>query len=83
MQIDRRSFIRSAAMAAATTAALRPTRDANALPLPVLNEPGGVTWSKAPCRFCGTGCAASGVHVPKTIHRATSTCGRHVQALVG
>jgi nitrate reductase NapA len=56
MQIDRRSFIRTAAMAAATAAAVRPVRRAEGVSLPVLDEASGLTWGKAPCRFCGTGC---------------------------
>ena len=51
---DRRTFLKGAAMAAAV-AALTPT-DALARE----GEPGGgadgMTWNKAPCRFCGTGC---------------------------
>ncbi|MFG0331315.1 MAG: molybdopterin-dependent oxidoreductase [Phycisphaerales bacterium] len=61
---DRRQFIKSTAMAAATTALLGD----RGMALPVL-PPGagaatplgrvdgdGVEWNKAPCRFCGTGC---------------------------
>lgn len=43
-------------MAAAAAAALRPGDRGEALALPVLDEQPGVTWDKAPCRFCGTGC---------------------------
>ena len=63
MQTDRRGFLRAAAMAAATSLATgasasdAPDRIVPAPPggpeLPVLP---GVTWDKAPCRFCGTGC---------------------------
>jgi nitrate reductase NapA len=56
----RRQFIRSAAMSAAAsmlTARSAVPADAPKPPggieLPVLP---GVTWDKAPCRFCGTGC---------------------------
>jgi len=55
MVLDRRSFIRQAAMAAATAAALRPD-NREALALPVLDNEPDITWNKAPCRFCGTGC---------------------------
>lgn len=56
MSTDRRSFIQLSAMAAATAAASR------ALPAHANSSElrgrvgGGVTWDKAPCRFCGTGC---------------------------
>jgi nitrate reductase (cytochrome) len=50
----RRNFIRSAAMAAATAAAHSTT----SWSLPVLADEtsSDVSWNKAPCRFCGTGC---------------------------
>jgi nitrate reductase NapA len=56
-QTDRRSFIKSTAMAAATAAAMGDKRFA----LPVLagqavGQNAGPEWHKAPCRFCGTGC---------------------------
>ncbi|MHC4947690.1 MAG: molybdopterin-dependent oxidoreductase [Planctomycetota bacterium] len=54
MTVDRRTFMKSAAMAAATLAAGR--REGAAVPLPVLDDDAGLTWGKAPCRFCGTGC---------------------------
>ena len=65
MDADRRLFLKSAAMAAATSAALR---NSSALALPVIQpgaladeiavQPGAanISWKKAPCRFCGTGC---------------------------
>ena len=57
---DRRQFIKRTAMAAAVAAATGPVASA----LPVLgNSPdpasvsgAEVSWNKAPCRFCGTGC---------------------------
>ena len=57
MTNSRRAFLKSIAMATATAAAHRasassPTADAVCAP-PELE---GVTWNKAPCRFCGTGC---------------------------
>ena len=54
MQLDRRKFMKTAAMAAATSAA---AGDAAARScLSALPGASGVTWNKAPCRFCGTGC---------------------------
>ncbi len=53
--MQRRDFLRMAAMSAATTVAHAKGR----VQLPVVqSEPGGdgVHWDKAPCRFCGTGC---------------------------
>jgi nitrate reductase NapA len=54
MNVDRRSFLKTSAMAAATAAAAskvigKPVHAAN------LNS-GPLKWDKAPCRFCGTGC---------------------------
>ncbi|NNM26997.1 MAG: molybdopterin-dependent oxidoreductase [Phycisphaerales bacterium] len=56
MTVDRRSFIKTAAMSAATTAAFGSSRESRAVPLPVLEPNATLTWNKAPCRFCGTGC---------------------------
>jgi len=56
LTIDRREFIRATAMATATAAAAGTAR---AMSLPVLNaqpEGSSLSWQKAPCRFCGTGC---------------------------
>ncbi len=54
MSVDRRTFIQTAAMSAATLAATRmASGQAAKVQLPVIN---GVKWDKAPCRFCGTGC---------------------------
>ena len=53
--MERRQFIKSTAMAAATAVASGAVGPA----LPILNadEAGdGLRWDKAPCRFCGTGC---------------------------
>ena len=57
---SRRDFLKSTAMAAATALAHGSVFGSDSTPLP----PGGnelpvipdVTWNKAPCRFCGTGC---------------------------
>src|SRR5215207_10063798 len=70
MAVDRRDFIR--ATAAATAGAVA------GIPLPVLAQAaadpdaGKVTWSKAPCRFCGTGC---GVTVAVKNNRVVATRG--------
>lgn len=56
---DRRQFMRAAAMAAATAmAGQAQAQSPDPAPpggnaLPVLED---VSWNKAPCRFCGTGC---------------------------
>ncbi len=54
MQQNRRSFIRSTAMSAATAIA----SGTGTFSLPILNasEASSIEWNKAPCRFCGTGC---------------------------
>ncbi len=52
--MDRRDFLRTTAMAAATAAAARLAFHDDAAAQP--RTDGGVTWDKAPCRFCGTGC---------------------------
>lgn len=51
--VDRREFLRQTALATAAAAAA-----SQALALPVLGSQEGssLKWSKAPCRFCGTGC---------------------------
>ncbi len=51
--LDRRSFMKSTAMAAATAVVMRD----RAYSLPVMNsQDSDIAWHKAPCRFCGTGC---------------------------
>lgn len=56
-QADRRYFLKSTAMAAATALATGVAKSSSTPPggdaLPVLQD---VEWNKAPCRFCGTGC---------------------------
>lgn len=55
-ELSRRDFVRTSAMAAATALALEQNASAKQPPrteLPVIPD---VTWNKAPCRFCGTGC---------------------------
>ena len=53
MTMDRRDFVKSAAMAAAVAAAQGGAARAAAPAMAALDD---VTWDKAPCRFCGTGC---------------------------
>lgn len=53
MTMDRRKFAKVSAMAAATAAAAKGAGDALAQQR---TTPDGITWDKAPCRFCGTGC---------------------------
>jgi nitrate reductase (cytochrome) len=57
MDTKRRSLLKAAAMAAAGSLVV--SSKAPALPILADNDlPGGddLTWNKAPCRFCGTGC---------------------------
>ena len=67
----RRDFIRASAVgAAATTASIAvPARFAEAA---TAAPPTEVKWSKAPCRFCGTGC---GVRVAVQDNRVVATHG--------
>ncbi len=51
MDLDRRSFMRQAAMAAATAAALRPGGRGEAMALSILDEQSGVTWRETRFRF--------------------------------
>ncbi|TWU37389.1 molybdopterin-dependent oxidoreductase [Novipirellula artificiosorum] len=59
MDTQRRRFLKSAAMAAAGSMVAANT-DLISLPVmgadDTLPDGDGLTWSKAPCRFCGTGC---------------------------
>ena len=57
MKIDRRSFIKSAAAtsAIATAASLFPGISFAGWEQ-LESASGMITWKKAPCRFCGTGC---------------------------
>jgi nitrate reductase (cytochrome) len=52
VKIERRQLIKGSALAAATAVASRGLLSSARLP----PTPDGVTWDKAPCRFCGTGC---------------------------
>ncbi|MCB9743908.1 MAG: molybdopterin-dependent oxidoreductase [Alphaproteobacteria bacterium] len=57
MTPDRRSFLKLSALAAATAAAARSAGlSADTTPDPRERMGRGVSWDKAPCRFCGTGC---------------------------
>lgn len=55
MSLSRRSLLKAQA-AAIAVAALRGSGEAGAQPLPGGKGSIEVKWSKAPCRFCGTGC---------------------------
>lgn len=50
--IERRTFLKTSALAAASAAAA--SRATSAQPSAPLAD--GIKWDKAPCRFCGTGC---------------------------
>ena len=71
MPTARRDFIRQTAAAAAATAAGVTLPAAAQWPV---EEPGpaNLKWSKAPCRFCGTGC---GVMVAVKDNRVVATHG--------
>lgn len=54
--MDRRDFLRQMAMTAASAAVVGSVEAQRAI-VPLGTSPrDGVTWNKAPCRFCGTGC---------------------------
>ncbi len=54
--LTRRDYIKANAVAAATAAAGMPL-SAMAAQLPTASQTTELKWSKAPCRFCGTGCS--------------------------
>jgi nitrate reductase (cytochrome) len=55
--MDRRTFLKMSAMAAATAAASRLAYGQSGVePDVAAKAPDSVVWDKAPCRFCGTGC---------------------------
>ena len=70
MRVTRRDFVRQSAIAAGFAAAGWPAAQASN----VLTQSGltGLKWSKAPCRFCGTGC---GVNVAVRGGRVVATHG--------
>ncbi|GAB4302196.1 MAG: periplasmic nitrate reductase subunit alpha [Desulfuromonadia bacterium] len=53
MDVSRRDFLKAAAAAAALATV---SRTANPLDAEGATDASGITWGKAPCRFCGTGC---------------------------
>ena len=67
MRISRRRFIQSTAAAAASTAVPLETAAQNIV---TDAEAAKLTWSKAPCRFCGVGC---GVQVGVRDNRVVAT----------
>src|SRR5262247_354152 len=70
MPIARREFIRQSAAAAAGAVAGIPVQAVAQVAVPADGD--GVKWSKAPCRFCGTGC---GVMVGVKNDRVIATQG--------
>jgi len=70
MDIKRREFIKGAAAAAALTAIGLPVNTLLARQAEAAD--GALTWGKAPCRFCGTGC---GVLVGTRNGRVVATKG--------
>ncbi|AWJ94212.1 periplasmic nitrate reductase subunit alpha (plasmid) [Azospirillum baldaniorum] len=69
--LDRRDFIKAHAVAAAATAG-GISLPAVAQQSMVAGEDAQLTWSKAPCRFCGTGCS---VMVATKDNRVVATHG--------
>lgn len=69
--MDRRDFLKSQAVAAAAAAG-GISLPALAQTSAVAGEDAALTWSKAPCRFCGTGC---GVMVAVKNNRVVATHG--------
>lgn len=59
MSLDRREFIKISAVAAAVASAGIPLANAAPKTMPATAGDGksAIRWDKAPCRFCGTGCA--------------------------
>uniref|UniRef100_UPI0025D58CC0 molybdopterin-dependent oxidoreductase n=1 Tax=Iodobacter sp. TaxID=1915058 RepID=UPI0025D58CC0 len=59
MSLDRREFIKISAVAAAVASAGIPLAGAAPKTMPATAGEGksAIRWDKAPCRFCGTGCA--------------------------
>ncbi|MBX9402619.1 periplasmic nitrate reductase subunit alpha [Lysobacter sp. BMK333-48F3] len=71
MPLTRRDFIRTSAIATAAAAAGIPLSGGGSN-LITEGELTGLKWSKAPCRFCGTGC---GVNVAVKSGRVVATHG--------
>jgi len=70
MSTSRRDFIRNSAIASAAAAAGMPLPAQ--LAEPVMEGDKGLKWSKAPCRYCGTGC---GINVAVHKGRVVATHG--------
>lgn len=66
--MDRREFLRRSAAASAVAAAVQPA--AHATNIITESQFTRMKWSKAPCRFCGTGC---GVRVAVRDNRVVAT----------
>ena len=54
MKLNRRAFLKANAVAAASAVAGIPIK---ALPADLPKKEDGISWDKAACRFCGTGCS--------------------------
>lgn len=54
--LERRQFLKIAALSAASSAAASRANAAPATTPAAANTLAGLDWQKAPCRFCGTGC---------------------------
>ncbi|MEZ4401157.1 MAG: molybdopterin-dependent oxidoreductase [Kofleriaceae bacterium] len=70
--MDRRDFLKSTALATATAAATRLALGQEPVAAAPRTTDDDVTWDKAPCRFCGTGC-----------HVQVGTRGGKVVAIAG
>ena len=72
-KLSRRDYIKAQAVAAAAAAAGMPlSAPKGAAANNLSSQAGELTWSKAPCRFCGTGCS---VMVGTKDHRVVATHG--------
>ncbi len=57
MNLDRRTFLKLSALAAASSVAqTRAAGQTGTAPVSAVPAADGIKWDKAPCRFCGTGC---------------------------
>lgn len=54
--LDRREFVKMSALAAASAMAASRAGIASLPPAEAAHPGRAITWDKAPCRFCGTGC---------------------------
>ena len=69
----RRDFVRASAIGAAASVAGMTVPTAGTAVVPAAEAgTGDLRWSKAPCRFCGTGC---GVSVAVQGNRVVATVG--------